>query len=545
MGRWRKNNYSLPPLIIWPGDIQVDKTVYKIMIFRNITKFKSFHKTSTIAHSKHNMSTEQVIRNIFIKSIESVSSKSIFADTEVQKLLINADSNVEEHLSKKCKQYHVIGLGKAVIGMAVQIQKLPKFKNISGIVSVPKGTAEKFKDYDEMKLSPESRIQVKEGAENNLPDEDAEQTAKEIKRLAGRMTSEDILFVLISGGGSALLPLPIPPITLVEKCDLIKNLANRGATIQELNTVRINLSDIKGGKLAYHARNAHKIISLIISDIVGDPLELIASGPTAPFRFDKHAVLTIIKKFDLLDTLPSSILEVLSRHSEPPVIPQANIFNHIIGSNSIAIERARQEAIAAGYTPIILSSAIEGSVQDLSIFYSKLCETVMKFKNSFISEDDFRQNFNCMQPTFQIKPTFVNEIIDSVRNGNQTICVIGGGEPTVNITGSGKGGRNQELPLRISHELSKSQHKSLFENVLFLSGGTDGIDGPTIAAGAIGGLAITTSYAESSGTQNSMQDFINNNDSFNFYKNLNNGNYHLVTGHTGTNVMDLHLLILH
>lgn len=514
------------------------------MIFRNITKLKRFHKTSIIAHSKNNMSTEQVIRNIFIKSIESVSSKSIFANPEVQNLLINAESNVEDHLSKECKQYHVIGFGKAVIGMAVQLEKLPKFKNISGIISVPKGTAEKFKDYAEMKLSPESRIQVKEGAVNNLPDEDAEQTAKEIKRLAGSLTSGDILIILISGGGSALLPLPIPPITLVEKCDLIKKLANRGATIQELNTVRINLSDIKGGKLAYHGRNAHKIISLIISDIVGDPLELIASGPTVPFGYDKHAVLTILKQFDLFDTLPPSIMEVLSRPLESPVLPEAKVFNHIIGSNSIAIESARQEAIAAGYTPIILSSAIEGNVKDLSVFYSKLCETVMKFKNSDTSEDDFRQNFYRLQPTFKIKPTFVNELIDSIRNGSKTICVIGGGEPTVNITGSGKGGRNQELPLRISHELSKSQHKSLFENVLFLSGGTDGIDGPTSAAGAIGGLAIAAAYAESNGKQDSMQHFINNNDSFNFYKNLNNGKYHLVTGHTGTNVMDLHLLIL-
>uniref|UniRef100_A0A8B9TJZ3 Glycerate kinase n=1 Tax=Anas platyrhynchos TaxID=8839 RepID=A0A8B9TJZ3_ANAPL len=195
----------------------------------------------------------------------------------------------------------------------------------------------------EMLLKPHSRIQVIEGARNNLPDPEALRGAGAIQELAQGLTADDLLLVLISGGGSALLPAPIPPILLEEKEKLTKMLASRGAAIQELNTVRKTLSLLKGGGLARLAYPA-QVVSLILSDVIGDPLDIIASGPTAASSHSVQDCLQVLAKYNLLQSLPESVETVLSSSPSKRAAPEdySHVCNVIIGSNALALDEAKR-----------------------------------------------------------------------------------------------------------------------------------------------------------------------------------------------------------
>uniref|UniRef100_A0A2K5E0T8 Glycerate kinase n=1 Tax=Aotus nancymaae TaxID=37293 RepID=A0A2K5E0T8_AOTNA len=213
----------------------------------------------------------------------------------------------------------------------------------------------------EMLLKPHSRVQVFEGAEDNLPDRDALRAALAIRQLAEGLTADDLLLVLISGGGSALLPAPIPPVTLEEKQTLTKLLAARGATIQELNTIRKTLSQLKGGGLAQAAYPA-QVVSLILSDVVGDPVEVIASGPTVASSHSVQDCLHILNRYGLRAALPRSVKTVLSRADSDPHGPHTcgHVLNVIIGSNVLALAEAQRQAEALGYQAVVLSAAMQG-----------------------------------------------------------------------------------------------------------------------------------------------------------------------------------------
>uniref|UniRef100_F6UZ82 Glycerate kinase n=1 Tax=Monodelphis domestica TaxID=13616 RepID=F6UZ82_MONDO len=212
-----------------------------------------------------------------------------------------------------------------------------------------------------MLLKPHSHIQVFEGAKDNLPDGDALQAALAIRNLAEGLTADDLLLVLISGGGSALLPAPIPPITLEEKQILTKMLAARGATIQELNTIRKALSQLKGGGLARAAYPA-QVVSLILSDIVGDPVDMIASGPTVASDHNVQDCLHILSRYGLRGVLPRSVKTVLSRADSDPRGPPGcgHVLNVVIGSNSLALAEAQRRAEALGYRTLVLSTVVQG-----------------------------------------------------------------------------------------------------------------------------------------------------------------------------------------
>ncbi|XP_039439633.1 glycerate kinase isoform X2 [Culex pipiens pallens] len=305
------------------------------------------------------------LKHLFAGAVDAVKPGAMFerylGDESVLRQLQNADKN-----------YHLVGFGKAVLGMAVQMERILGDRLTSGCISIPVGTLERFRGEQDFQLSRASKIQVLECAANNLPDEAAVQAARKIQSVTASMTARDVLCVLVSGGGSALLPLPKSPINLTEKLTIIKQLASAGASIDELNVVRIQLSDVKGGKLASSASKSNKVLSFIISDIIGDPLELIASGPTVQSDFSNEDALNILKKYNLA----------------------------------------------------------------------------------------------------------------LVKNPDRDILLVSGGEPTVIVKGTGLGGRNQELALRFSVQCFQQE---LLKGVLLLSAGTDGIDGPTDAAGAIGG----------------------------------------------------------
>jgi glycerate 2-kinase len=360
------------------------------------------------------------------------------------------------------------------------------------------------------------------------------------------MTLEDVLIVLISGGGSALLPIPTNPVTLSEKTDVIKLLANKGATINELNVVRIAISDIKGGKLLQAAKNAGQVVSLILSDIINDPIDLIASGPTVPFDgSETSSPIEIIEKYNLLNAIPQSVREVLNneRRTESQICSNSTV--HVIGSNSIAIETSAEQAKILGFQPIVLSKGIQGQIQDLAANYTELAILVQYLMTNKITKPSFEEKLKFVKPSLFLERMELESFIYAALSceNSKGICFIAGGEPTATVTGSGKGGRNQELSLRFTQECQKRKEEFISDSILFLSAGTDGIDGPTTGAGAIGGLKIYKEFMNS-GQASSCNTFIQNNDSFTFYKNLCKGKYHVITGHTGTNVMDLHLLIV-
>lgn len=396
-------------------------------------------------------------------------------------------------------------------------------------------------------LSSKSIIQVFEGAAGNLPDENALKAANEIKRKVSSLTSDDVLIVLITGGGSALLPLPIEPITLDEKTLLIKQLSRAGATINELNTVRIAISQVKGGKLADMGRNASRIISLIVSDIINDPVDLIASGPTIPYQRPNVSPKEVVEKYNLLRTLPTSIAKVISDQSQEEIRPPPrNCDVFLIGNNRIAIEAAMRKVESDKLFPVFLSAEVQGNVVDVSQAFFELACAVKRF--SSLSRDEFGEKIAGISRTLSAQSNFINDLVAALEADYEGICIISGGETTVTVTGDGLGGRNQELALRFTQLCCLEADTSLFDDLLLLSAGTDGFDGNNDAAGSIGGSRILSSFINKVEAVNVMQDFINRNDSYSFYKNVLKNyagdRYHIVTGHTGTNVMDLHLLLI-
>lgn len=418
--------------------------------------------------------------------------------------------------------------------------------NFAGVLSVPVGAqAQNLLTFD-------SRFQVIEGAAGNLPDKESLYAAQKIKEKIQSLTGDDIALVLITGGGSALLPLPTEPITLDEKFALIKSLSRAGATINELNTVRIAISQVKGGKLAAMGRNAHKIVSLIVSDIIGDPLELIASGPTIPYQKPLKSPREILESYGLFDTLPKSIAEVLRKNEENQEDRLDHCDAFLIGNNRIAIDKAMNEAARFNLIPVFLSSEVQGNVVDVSQAFFQLAVAVQNFK--LLTKRECVENIENASKTLSAQANFVNDLVAALEaDTGRHICIISGGETTVTVSGDGLGGRNQELALRFTklcHDANTSASSP--DDLLFLSAGTDGVDGNNDAAGSLGGPRVLSSVVHGTDDKTNisaiMQDFIHRNDSYSFYKNfLKNyagDRYQLFTGHTGTNVMDIQLLIV-
>jgi glycerate-2-kinase len=305
---------------------------------------------------------------------------------------------------------------------------------------------------------------------------------------------------MISGGGSALLVAPHEGITLPEKQQITQLLLRAGANIQELNTVRKHISRVKGGRLAELAYPA-RILSLILSDVIGDRLDVIASGPTAPDPTTFQDALGVIGRYDLADKIPEKVLGILmcGARGEIPETPKEKsqaferVENIIVGSNKKAIEIAEREAAKRGYQVTILSSELQGEAREVGGWLARKAM--------------------------------------AMRDGSQ-ICLISGGETTVTVKGSGLGGRNMELALAFAQEIKG------IRGITFLSAGTDGTDGPTDAAGAIvDGETITR--AEAAG--HSPEAYLENNDSYHFFK-ATGGLF--LTGPTGTNVMDLQIVLI-
>lgn len=450
--------------------------------------------------------------------------KSVKYNSDSQELTVNGDQ-----FNLHNKNVYMVGTGKAVQNMAKEVEGILSSKIKQGIISIPVGS------LNQSVIN--KNIVYYEGAKNNLPDASAEATALKIKELVTGLGCDDLLLVLISGGGSALLPLPKPPITLAEKTALIKNLANSGAEITEINAVRKRMSDLKGGKLAMKAQPA-QVLSLILSDIVDDPLSLIASGPTVEDEDDPCLAIDIIKKYKLYEQVPESIKKVLNQTYIHEQFPKSNVSNYVIGSNKVSIAAALKQAKDLNYVSIPISSTVTGNVKDVASEYGRMTKLFCSYLKEKKSLDEFKEQLkNCEIPGLEI-----NDLENDLMGlQHKDVCLILGGEITVEVKGSGIGGRNQQLALEFSKLIHNSRNDFEDFDIYFLSGGTDGIDGPTDAAGAIGYLDL---ISDAENDNFNIQKVLAENDSYTFYKKFKNGNYHVITGHTNTNVMDLHIIII-
>jgi hydroxypyruvate reductase len=316
---------------------------------------------------------------------------------------------------------------------------------------------------------------------------------------------EDLVIFLLSGGGSALLPFPADGIALKEKQEVTQLLLDCGADIKEINTIRKHISLMKGGWLAKWAYPS-TVIGFILSDVVGDQLDAIGSGPMVPDPSTFEEAWEILKKYELLNEIAPSIRKHLQLGKEgnveetpkPGNVVFERVYNSLIGSNILALCGAEKEATSLGLNTLILSSSIEGETREAARFHTAIAK----------------------------------EVISSGNPIPRPACILSGGETTVTIKGKGLGGRNQEFVLAGALEISG------VEKVVLLSGGTDGTDGPTDASGAVADHT-TIQRAKSMGLD--PRAHLDNNNAYPFFQKL--GDL-LITGPTQTNVMDVRILLV-
>ncbi|XP_033222253.1 glycerate kinase isoform X2 [Belonocnema kinseyi] len=543
-----------------------------------IFRIDSKRMASTLWETKSNL------KDIFEAGIKAVLPHSVIKNKV--KVIEDTFHVGNDKFSLK-ENVYVVGFGKAVMGMAIVLEEILGDRLKKGIVSIPKGSKDSIWKSANLEHFPKLKgvIEYREGAENNQPDDDSLETTHDILDLVEGLKENDTLIVLISGGGSALLYMPRPLISSDIKQSFCKNLQNAGADITELNTVRKKLSMVKGGGLAKVAYPA-SVISLIISDIIGDPVNLIASGPTVYSSKSPEEVSSILTKYNFQKTLESD-LKTLITSREPrenkDLLDKRKQFKHvtniIIANNTLAMEAAKLESLKKEFTPVILRNDIKGEVHNVSLAYVRASFYVCLALEKCIERKDFFEKME-KDPFLPLDSKKVDEIFDIIEEtSTRGILLIGGGEPTVKVTGSGKGGRNQELALYFSMDwLAKiKSHPDLSKyEVILLSGGTDGQDGPTDAAGAFGYPAIapiiyhlrekvrklqnkkkilpensnTTEVPENlDQISNEIEKLIpevvlKENNSYNFYSRFKKGEDLVKTGLTGTNVMDLHLILI-
>nr|XP_002131365.1 glycerate kinase-like [Ciona intestinalis] len=438
----------------------------------------------------------------------------------------------------------VVGFGKAVCGMCRAVQDLVGDHIVGGVLSVPHGIIHDLKANNKSHLLPlnDGKIEVLEGARYNTPDQASFASTQKIIKLCKEAKESDLILSLVTGGGSALLNSPIHPITISDMCNVVKLLTEKGATIQDMNIVRQQISQVKGGKLAQMSTPA-TMWSLILSDIIGDPLHLIASGPTVPTSNTCTDAMAVVEKYGLSNMLPQSVQLVLNdglRTTPEKVLGTPNIDNILVGNNIIAVEAACAKAQEFGCTTLVLSSAVQGEAKDIGTSFMKMASAITKLvlepENRLNTEHEIKELLKTILPEESIQK-FIEDVKDVVSFDNP-VCIIGAGESTVNLSKQhGKGGRNQEMTLSALVELQDLFQHMSGVNVCFLSAGTDGQDGPTDAAGAV---FSTLDYSDIDIVI--AKEHLIRHDSYNFFK------HHykeLVTcGMTGTNVMDIHILLL-
>lgn len=448
------------------------------------------------------MNNRKIVNKIFRSAIAAVNPEII-----VKEYAKGISASLRQENSKNII---VVGFGKAAYQMAIAIEKVVDVELITAGIIITNYGHTLSQESGCKSQSTEHRAQNTDlkkikvfEADHPIPDDNGIKATEQIIELCKSAGKDTLVLCLISGGGSALFVSPIDGITLSEKQSVTDLLLRAGADIEELNSVRKHLSKVKGGRLAEIAHPA-KIISIIISDVIGDKLDVIASGPTSADSSTFNDALRVIEKYNLSEKASESIMNILNNGNagKIPDTPKADnqifrsVQNIIIGSNKKALEAAAKEARHEGLEIEVLSSEVTGEAREVA---KRLAEKAKK----------------TMSIEHQSK-----------------VCLISGGETVVTVKGKGKGGRNTELALSFAIEIEG------MEGITLLSAGTDGIDGPTDAAGAI----VDGNTVIKAGEMGlNPADYLNNNDSYNFFKEIDSL---IITGPTGTNVMDIQIIII-
>jgi glycerate-2-kinase len=451
---------------------------------------------SVFKKRKSNSALLKQAQKIYSAALKAVSPEKLMKE----KVLLKKEKLVLPGKSFDLEQFeniYMVAFGKSASPMAKNMLQILGQRIKGGVFIGQKGHRDDLSPLLSMKAS------------HPLPDSNSVRAAKKIVSLVEKMEKNDLLIVLISGGGSSHVCLPPAEVKLSEKRIVIENLLRAGADIKELNAVRKHISLIKGGRLSEAAFPA-SVISLIISDVIGNDLEAIASGPTYWDSSTYQDSVEILRKYRLWESTHESIKSVLRKGTQKeeresvkkgdPVLRKTH--NFILGDNRDALKAAAERADRMGFNTSILSSSEQGEARETAHEYFLI-------------------------------------LLDSQKKAGQDLrpkCLISGGELTVTVKGKGKGGRNQEFVLAF---IKEAWQKRIRQNGwIILSLGTDGIDGPTDAAGAWGSVK-TIQRLESLSVD--PEKYLEWNDSYHFFKQV--GGF-IKTGPTQTNVMDLRILIV-
>lgn len=429
---------------------------------------------------------------IFLAGVERVNPRQLICEKiELVGEMLNVLNSKEIIFSiniSKFKKIKILGLGKASVSMGLGI--LDIFPDVCEGLLVTKDLSENiFKNH----------IKVILGS-HPIPDEKSLEAGRLVLDFCTNCSDSDLVIGLISGGASALVEIPVDGVSLSDLIKTTEILLKSGANIQEINSIRKHLSQLKGGKLAA-ALGPATSLNLILSDVVGNDLSVIASGPTVLNDSTYKDAWSVVEKYDMTQCLPKNVIDYLRKGLAEkigePVLSDTH--NFIIGSNLDALVAAQSKAVALGFETLIISSEIEGEANSIAAF-------------------------------------FVKQLTNSKWNGEgKPKCIIAGGESTVKVKGSGKGGRNQEMALSFLDELI---HKDMPLNpFVFLSAATDGGDGPTEVAGAYVTKDLLQKVRD---LKLNSHEYLSNNDSYHFFQAINGAFY---TGATGTNVCDIQILI--
>jgi glycerate 2-kinase len=393
---------------------------------------------------------------------------------------------------RRYRRIFAVGAGKASARMALALEQRLGARLTGGLIVVKYGHT-----------APTTIVGLHQ-AGHPVPDPSGQQAARRMLTLVEQLTADDLVFVLLSGGASSLLPAPAPGVTLADKQQTTALLLRSGATIHEINAVRKHLSAMKGGRLA--AATPARIISLILSDVLGDDLGTIGSGPTAPDRSTYAEAAQILRRYRIWTKVPSNVRARLltggqGGYPESPK-PGARLFrrvqNRIIGNNQAAVATLAAEATRSGLQPLVLTTFLQGEAREAAKWFGALAR----------------------------------EIVATARPARRPACTIAGGELTVTVRGTGRGGRAQEFALAAAREIAGLRH-------VWIAGfGTDGTDGPTDAAGAV---VDGQTLARAARLHVDPVDALDRNDAYHFFKTVGG---HIRTGPTGTNVNDLYVLIV-
>jgi len=428
-----------------------------------------------------NAALEAVDPKVIIKSKVQMKGNSL----KIGNLSFNMD---------EFKNIFVVGGGKASGCMAEALEELLGDRIKDGTINVPYA------------CPPYHTQRVKlQHASHPIPDISGVKGASQMLNLVSQAEENDLVICLLSGGGSSLMPQPCTGVSLRDKRRATDALLKSGATINEINTVRKHISGFKGGWLAKRAYPA-TVVNLILSDVVGDPLDAIASGPTVPDSSTFNDAIEILKRYELWSKVPSSVKRVLlnGKNGLIPETPKAGdkafakVHNMIVGNNLTASLAAYNSVKNDGLHALLLTSSLEGEARDVGTMLASMAKEVATSGNPVP------------------KPA----------------GMVSGGETTVTVVGKGKGGRNQEIALGAALKISNT------DGVVVASLSTDGVDGPTDAAGAI---ADGNTMLRSHELGLNPRKFLAENNSYNFFSRL--GDL-IFTGPTGTNVGDVSVIVV-